>query len=83
MKDVGWLVELLLYALVNSYGYFKGGDGDRIYEMSRQKPATGTQCPSLFEEWQGFFFMPSHIDMARHTKAFDNPVAEHWEETQQ
>ena len=26
--------------------------------------------------------MPSRIDEAGHTKAFDYPVAEHWEESQ-
>ena len=28
------------------------------------------------------FYMPSRTDEAGHTKAFDNPVAEHWRESQ-
>ena len=33
---------------------------------TRRKPTTG------------FFYMPSRIDTAVHTKAFDYPVEEHW-----
>ena len=45
---------------------------------TRRKPTTGRQSPSLFDEWHGIFYMPSRIDEAGHTKAFDFPVAEHW-----
>ena len=36
------------------------------------------QSPSLFDKWHGIFHMPSRIDTAVLTKAFDYPVAEHW-----
>lgn len=41
--------------------------------------------PALVGEWQGFFNMPSHIDMDGHTTAeysqtFGNPFMEHWVE---
>ena len=49
---------------------------------TRRKPTTGRQSPSLFDKWHGIFYMPSRIDEAGHTKAFDYPVAEHWGETQ-
>ena len=45
---------------------------------TRRKPTTGRQSSSLFDKWHGIFYMPSHIDKAGHTKAFDYPVAEHW-----
>ena len=45
---------------------------------TRRKPTTGRQSPSLFDKWHGIFYMPSRIDEAGHTKAFDYPVAEHW-----
>ena len=46
---------------------------------TRRKPTTGRQPPSLFDKWHGIFYiMPSRIDEAGHTKAFDFPVAEHW-----
>ena len=35
--------------------------------------------PLLFS-WHWIFHMPSRIDKAGHTKAFDYPVAEHWAE---
>ena len=44
---------------------------------TRRKPTTGRQSPSLFDKWHGIFYMPSRIDEAGHTKAFDFPVAEH------
>ena len=44
---------------------------------TRSKPTTGRQFPSLFDKWHGIFYMPSRIDEAGHTKAFDYPVAEH------
>ena len=55
-----------------------------IYLMNetRRKPTTGRQSPSLFDKWHGIFYMPSRIDEAGHTKAFDYPVAEHWGESQ-
>ena len=49
---------------------------------TRRKPTTGRQSPTLFDKWHGFFYMPSRIDEAVHTKAFDDPVAEHWGESQ-
>ena len=45
---------------------------------TRRKPTTGRQSPSLFDKCHGIFYMPSRIDEAGHTKAFDYPVAEHW-----
>ena len=33
---------------------------------------------NLFDKWHGIFYMPSRIDEAGHTKAFDYSVAEHW-----
>ena len=49
---------------------------------TRRNPTTGRQSPSLFDKWHGIFYMPSRIDEAGHTKAFDDPVAEHWRESQ-
>ena len=49
---------------------------------TRRKPTTGRQSPTLFDKWHGIFYMPSRIDEAGHTKAFDDPVAEHWGENQ-
>ena len=49
---------------------------------ARRKPTTGRQSPTLFDKWHGIFYMPSRIDEAGHTKAFDDPVAEHWGESQ-
>ena len=49
---------------------------------TRRKPTTGRQSPPLFDKWHGIFYMPSRIDEAGHTKAFDYPVAEHWGESQ-
>ena len=49
---------------------------------TRRKPTTGRQSPTLFDKWHGIFYMPSRIDEAGHTKAFDDPVAEHWGESQ-
>ena len=31
------MVVGLLYALINSYGHFKGGDDDRIYEVTVER----------------------------------------------
>ena len=45
-----------------------------------RKPTTGRQSPSLSDKWHGILYMPSRIDEAGHTKAFDYPVAEHWGE---
>ena len=47
---------------------------------TRRKPTTGRQSPSLCDKWHGIFYMPSRIDEAGHTKAFDYPVAGHWGE---
>ena len=44
---VGWLVVGLLYALINSYGHFKGGDGDRIYEVTEDRKHVPTLLPRL------------------------------------
>ena len=49
---------------------------------TRRKPTTGRQSPTLFDKWHGIFYMPSRIAEAGHTKAFDDPVAEHWRESQ-
>ena len=50
---------------------------------TRRKPTTGRQPPSLFDKWHGILvYMPSRIDEAGHTKAFDYPVGEHWGESQ-
>ena len=49
---------------------------------ARRKPTTGRQPPSPFDKWPGIFYMPSLTDTAVHTKAFDYPVAEHWEGNQ-
>ena len=49
---------------------------------TRRKPTIGRQSPSLFDKWHGIFYMPSRIDEAGHTKAFDYPVAEHWEKAE-
>ena len=38
---------------------------------TRRKPTTGRQSPSLFDKWHGIFYMPSRIDEAGHTKAFE------------
>ena len=48
---------------------------------TRRKPTTGRQPPSLIHKWHGIFYMPSRIDEAEHTKAFDYPVVEHWGES--
>ena len=55
---------------------------DYLMNETRRKPTTGRQSPSLFDKWHRIFYMPSRIDEAGHTKAFDYPVAEHWEESQ-
>ena len=41
---------------------------------TRRKPTTERQSPSLFDKWHRICYMPSHIDEAGHTKAFDYPV---------
>ena len=48
-------------------------------DQVRKKPATGRQSPALLVQ-MARFYMPSHTDMAGHTKgkAFDDPGAEHW-----
>ena len=38
-----------------------------------RKPTTGRQSPSPFDRWHGILYMPSRIDEAGHTKAFDLP----------
>ena len=47
---------------------------------TRRKSPTGRQSPSLSDKWHGIFYMPSRIDTAGHTKAFDYPVMEQWGE---
>ena len=59
------------------YNVYSLDDNDYLME-TRRKPPTGRQSPSLFNKWHGIFYMPSRIDTAGHTKAFDYPVAEHW-----
>ena len=54
------------------------GDDDYLMNEIRRKPTTGRQSPALFDKWHVIFYMPSRIDEAGHTKAFDYPVAEHW-----
>ena len=39
------------------------------------RPPCGRQSPSVFDKWH------SRTDTARHTRAFDNPVTEHWAES--
>ena len=56
-------------------------DDDYLMNETRRKPTTGRQSPSLCDKWHGIFYMPSRIDEAGHTKAFDDPVAEHWGES--
>ena len=62
--------------------HIQSGDDDYLMNETRRKPTTGRQSPTLFDKWHGIFYMPSRIDEAAHTKAFDDPVAEHWGESQ-
>ena len=55
----------------------QSGDDDYLINETRRKPTTGRQSPSLCDKWHGIFHMPSRIDEAGHTKAFDYTVAEH------
>ena len=48
---------------------------------TRRKPTAERQSPSLFDKWHGNFHMPSRTGTAGHTRAFDNPVTEHWGES--
>ena len=41
---------------------------------TREKHVTGSQCPALFHEGLGFFYMHYDIDMMIHATAFDKPV---------
>ena len=59
----------------------QSGDDDYLMNETRRKPTTGRQSPSLCDKWHGIFYMPSHIDEAGHTKAFDYAVAKHWGES--
>ena len=59
----------------------QSGDDDYLMNEIRRKPTTRRQSPSLCDKWHGIFYMPSRIDEAGHTKAFDYPVAEHWGES--
>ena len=59
----------------------QSGDDDYLMNETRRKPTTGRQSPSLSDKWHGIFYMPSRIDEAGHTKAFEYPVAEHWGES--
>ena len=59
----------------------QSGDDDYLMNESRRKPTTGRQSPSLFNKWHRIFYMPSRVDEAGHTKAFDYPVAAHWGES--
>ena len=42
--------------------------------LTRGKPTTRTQRPTLFDMGQGIFYMPSRTDTAGHTNAFIYPV---------
>ena len=84
-----WLVEWGFYALSASKAIFRARTYNcnlfspvMMMNETRRKPTTGRQSPSLFDKWHGIFYMPSRIDEAGHTKAFDYPVAEHWGESQ-
>ena len=55
-----------------------GDDDDYSINETRRKSTTGRQSPSLCDKWHRIFYMPSRTGTAGHTKAFDNPVAEHW-----
>ena len=84
-----WLVEWGVYALSASKAIFRARTYNcnlfspvMMMNETRRKPTTGRQSPSLFDKWHGIFYMPSRIDEAGHTKAFDYPVAEHWGESQ-
>ena len=86
---VGWLVEWGFYALSASKAIFRARTYNcnlfspvMMMNETRRKPTTGRQSPSLFDKWHGILYMPSRIDEAGHTKAFDYPVAEHWGESQ-
>ena len=47
-------------------------------KLGGNRPPGARQSPCLFDKWHRIFYMPSCIDTAVHTKAFDYPVAEHW-----
>ena len=88
-RGVTRLVEWGFYALSASKAIFRARTYNcnlfspvMMMNESRRKPTTGRQSPSLFDKWHGIFYMPSRIDEAGHTKAFDYPVAEHWGESQ-
>ena len=83
------LVEWGFYALSASKAIFRARTYNcnlfspvMMMNETRRKPTTGRHSPSLFDKWHGIFYMPSRIDEAGHTKAFDYPVAEHWGESQ-
>ena len=46
-------------------------------DETRRKPTTRRQSPSPFDKWHRICYMPSCIDTAGHTKAFDYPVHRH------
>ena len=54
-----------------------GDDDDYLMNESSRKPTTGTRCPTLFDKWDGIFYMPSRADTAGHAKAFIYPVMDH------
>ena len=90
MQDQGWLVEWGFYALSASKAIFRARTYNcnlfspvMMMNETRRKPTTGRQSPSLFDKWHGIFYMPSRIDEAGHTKAFDYPVVEHWGEVKE
>ena len=62
------------------HAVIQSGDDDYLMNGTRRKPTTGRQSPSLFDKWDGIFYMPSRTDTAGHTKAFDYPFMGHWEE---
>ena len=44
----------------------------KLPHETRRKPTTGRQSPSLIDKWHGILYMPSRIDEAGHTKAFES-----------
>ena len=56
----------------------QAGDDDYLMNKTRRKPTTGTGCAALFDKWHRIFYMPSRIDTAGHTKAFDYPIMDHF-----
>ena len=45
---------------------------------SSRKPTTGTRYPTLFDKWNGIFYMLSRTDTAEWTHQFFYPFMDHW-----